>query len=399
MKTPYDLEDKEKALSRIWLKNQVLKNYDGFWEFIRPTPSASNIHSNIATRLERFFQYKRFIERPDKRDLNNIEDFDELREIVLQAETLYLIDQEKRDYKDAEKGTEKIFEDKYWQIFIIHNHGAACELGKGTNWCTAAPGLEYFKKYYKPKDPLFIFIDKSDPTKKYQFHYGTKQFTDKNGESIKFFSKQRDSRLNELFIHLHMLLNKAVGGRYPIIGQIFETTKDGKLIEIFSRQARTPYEYETNYIDVETGNFVSRDNNKPNVIKSGNSLKEGTQEFVFEWVVGEKLYNKYGPASIHIEVKLDNKGNMTYIQPLGMSWYDYDPYDIKDTRLVALSYDIKYIRLVASYDFEPPDGTFEKPHLEIYKSDVWEDMFKEHFEREIKGKEKEYSQKLFKMHR
>lgn len=127
--------------------------------------------------IERFFQMNRFI-RNGKRDLNAVSDFNELYELVNEARPLYQAWQEKQADKDAEAGKELLLDDQNWQVIAIHNKGAACQLGKGTDWCTAAPGLEYFKQYYRPDDPLFYILDKSDG-EKYQFHFGTGQFMDR----------------------------------------------------------------------------------------------------------------------------------------------------------------------------------------------------------------------------
>ena len=132
--------------------------------------------------IERFFQMNRFI-RDGKRDLNAVINFDELYELVEEARPLYKAWQEKQEQADAEAGKELLLDDDNWQIIAIHNKGAACQLGKGTDWCTAAPGLNYFKNYYKPNDPLFYILDKSDG-ERYQFHFGTQQFMDKDDNSI-----------------------------------------------------------------------------------------------------------------------------------------------------------------------------------------------------------------------
>ena len=130
-------QEKEKALCYIWLKNQALKTYELFQEWL------TKEHFYYKYALERFFQYKRFIPT-EKKDLNNIKDWLELMYVTEQARSLYVSDQEKRSFKDASKGTEKLYEDDHWQIFVAHNKGAACELGKGTSWCTAAPRPGFF---------------------------------------------------------------------------------------------------------------------------------------------------------------------------------------------------------------------------------------------------------------
>lgn len=217
--TPDDIEDKEKAISMIWIKNQWLKD---FLEFSRLLDDKQQI-DNFKYFLERYFQLKNFIYQPNKKDLNNISSLIELKSIVRDAQELYKRDQEKKAYLNAPEGTELLFENNEWQIFIAHNKGAACQLGKNTDWCTAAPGLDYFQKYYKPNDPLFIFINKKDSEQKYQFHYGTKQFMDKDDKSIKNLNKnEKEYMSKELFIYLHTLLSQAVLNKYPIINKDFE---------------------------------------------------------------------------------------------------------------------------------------------------------------------------------
>ena len=132
----------------------------------------------IPKLFENFFQWNRFI-RDGKKDLNSVDNFEELAMLVGEAESKYGAWLYKQESKDAEKGKELLFDDQNYQVIAIHNKGAACELGKPTNWCTASPGLQYFEKYYKPNDPLFYILDKFDG-EMYQFHFGSEQFMDKN---------------------------------------------------------------------------------------------------------------------------------------------------------------------------------------------------------------------------
>jgi len=67
-----------------------------------------------------------------------------------------------------------------WVLAAAHNKGAACILGKETNWCTASPGLDYFKTYYNGRDDPLFFIhtpgktadDPEDSGDRFQFAYG-----------------------------------------------------------------------------------------------------------------------------------------------------------------------------------------------------------------------------------
>jgi len=149
----------------------ILFPYDEEYEYDdeRPYISRKNL-------IERFFQWNRFI-RDGKRDLNAVANHEELYELIKEARPLYMAWQQKQEQKDTEAGKELLLDDDNWQVIAIHNKGAACQLGKGSNWCTAAPGLNYFNNYYKPNDPLFFIFDK-EHNEKFQFHFGTKQFMD-----------------------------------------------------------------------------------------------------------------------------------------------------------------------------------------------------------------------------
>jgi len=181
-----------------------------------------------------------------KKNLIELDSFEELHEVVEEAREEIHARQAEKEYMDAEEGTEVLsgfighneetgkLEKKPgrsgWFIAAIHNKGAACSVGKGTDWCTAAPGLDYFGEYYKPDDPLFVFIPapstdpdtpeflqfghKSHPggEQKYQFHYGSNQFMDKGDREVS----------DKLFTELHGLLMKTVAPqKYPIV-QVYD---------------------------------------------------------------------------------------------------------------------------------------------------------------------------------
>ena len=62
-------------------------------------------------------------------------------------------------------------------------YGVSCELGSGTEWCTATGKTrEHFDRYMK-LGPLFIFI-KSSSSEKYQFSYEGDQFMDVNDQPV-----------------------------------------------------------------------------------------------------------------------------------------------------------------------------------------------------------------------
>ena len=199
---PNDISEKDKAEALNWLISIFIKNPDNLladpalgWGF-PPRYLATLARRETAQNLETFFQIKkqnltRFLEI---KSLSSIGSVQELGRIIEPARKLYQKHLEKKAYTDADQGKLKIFENNEFVVFIPTNKGAACELGKGTGWCTAAPGLNYYEQYHKEDDPLIIFKSKTDPKKDVQMHFGTEQFMDvddypiEDGEVIRLVS-------------------------------------------------------------------------------------------------------------------------------------------------------------------------------------------------------------------
>jgi len=148
---PSDLTDNQKGTSILWLIKVSREN---------PKVAANFINGRIFARqrnsIETFFHHQGFMPRPDLMQIKTMEDLvdmtDAAKEEIQKA-------QEKKNYLDAGEGTEIFRDDGKWKIAALHNKGAACELGKNTDWCTAAPGLDYFQDYYKPEKRItFLFI-------------------------------------------------------------------------------------------------------------------------------------------------------------------------------------------------------------------------------------------------
>jgi hypothetical protein len=124
--------------------------------------------------LERFFHWKSFM---SEKDLMSIKSYDEFKKIILEAEVKIKEYEDNKQYLNADEGTKLLGVDyDGWEAFAITNKGAACQVGKGTQWCTAAPGVDWFKTYYHPEDPLFVL--KNEEGDRYQVHFGTNQFKD-----------------------------------------------------------------------------------------------------------------------------------------------------------------------------------------------------------------------------
>jgi len=184
---PKDIDKKYKAIALNWIISTVIKvgEFSSFYDW---TPY------KISESLETFFQIKqqkldRFL---NKKDINTISSFNELYDIVEKAKPRYKKHLATKVNKtQAEAGKKLIHSDNEWNVYIPETKAAACELGKGTDWCTAAPGLDYYEEYHKPEDPLIIFKNKKDPKKDAQFHFGTDQFMDVNDEPLPDLARVR----------------------------------------------------------------------------------------------------------------------------------------------------------------------------------------------------------------
>lgn len=103
---------------------------------------------------------------------------------------------EEAEDPSKQKGVSK--QDKYKQFYIGSVDGfnvykipentpdlyaTSCELGSGTQWCTATGRTRNHYDYYNKQGPLYIFI-KPGSNEKYQFSYETNSFMDKNDRRI-----------------------------------------------------------------------------------------------------------------------------------------------------------------------------------------------------------------------
>ena len=80
-----------------------------------------------------------------------------------------------------------------WFIFQPLTEKASCYLGVNTEWCTTWGPYSLNKKHrdrsnmfnrYSPQGPLFIMIDKQNHDNKYQFHFESGQYMDRDDKKI-----------------------------------------------------------------------------------------------------------------------------------------------------------------------------------------------------------------------
>lgn len=198
---PVDIQEKHKAESLNWLitrfidvitpkflsiRNRYDRNGDKVWVSVINNYLEDRV---VKQNLEIFYQIKEqnVANILSKKDINQITSLEELEQVIAQAKPAYEEYKQRKLLTNPENGINKIYEDKDWSVFIPETKAAACYLGKGTEWCTASPGLKYYEtRYNKPEmgSPLIIFINRHEPDKKYQLSFHEKDFANKDNQQM-----------------------------------------------------------------------------------------------------------------------------------------------------------------------------------------------------------------------
>jgi hypothetical protein len=167
------------------------------------TAYATWLTKHIATKIikpEDLYKYNSYFKIFDRRkreypfnDINQYKTLQDISKFIVKS--VELINKEKKD-PSQQKGVAKT--DRYAEFYIGSVDGfnvyelpkgrkdlyaSSCELGSGTEWCTATGNTRKYFNQYIADGPLFIFI-KPGSDEKYQFSYETNSFMDKNDRPI-----------------------------------------------------------------------------------------------------------------------------------------------------------------------------------------------------------------------
>lgn len=113
---------------------------------------------------------------PNK-DINQFKTAEEFTATVENMSEDNLTDRQKeRRLRKAYNEAELVYSGPTYQMWTPTTYAASCTLGKGTRWCTAYSDDDSYYCRYSEKGPLYIIINKSNPSEKYQFHFETNSF-------------------------------------------------------------------------------------------------------------------------------------------------------------------------------------------------------------------------------
>lgn len=118
-------------------------------------------------------------------DINRFKSYREFESAILNNYDLDKIQDSDRGGLPKGEYTD-VYNDANVRIIVPKNQDAACYLGQGTRWCTAATqGMNYFNRY-NSEGPLYVMIPKSPQYdgEKYQLHFPSGQFMNEEDEQI-----------------------------------------------------------------------------------------------------------------------------------------------------------------------------------------------------------------------
>ena len=133
---------------------------------------------DITQLLNDFINVKQSL--PNK-DIGSYKTFDDLRTAIDNAT---LSDRQKERRLRNSKDYHVVYQDKDWTVYVPDTYAGSCTLGKGTSWCTAYSENDEYYIHYTEQGPLYIVINNHDKSEKYQFHFESNSFMDKDDESI-----------------------------------------------------------------------------------------------------------------------------------------------------------------------------------------------------------------------
>ena len=150
-------------------------------------------------KKEDLYKAKEYLEKFDKKktkfsnkDINAYKNLPDLYKAIEETEAKEPTKSElKRNVQrtDLDKDAELYMETENFKIYVPLTYEASCKLGANTEWCTATrSSKKYYDMYTINDEKLYIFINKKDPSEKYQWNTLERYTCDRNDETITEFN-------------------------------------------------------------------------------------------------------------------------------------------------------------------------------------------------------------------
>lgn len=327
------LEDLYKATEYLTIYHKVKNKLD---------PKYKNIHQSIKKQV----QYVDSFDGKTKYKYEKIPVFKSLQDLF---KIIKPYKEEGADLSNKEKLKKEnlVYEDEKWEVYIPRTYEASCQLGSGTEWCTATGKTRKHYDEYTMKGTFFIFINKQNKKEKYQLHFKDKQFMDAEDVSIdmqEFVIKNVNTIFNikEIFIEAEARdqITEIIQNEIVSFLENASNSTLKKCLEIFRKYyadelpillhhdaffitGNEIYSYKDNllhgYVSSENKNFTSF------LLKNDNILKEFFRSVSHSYSIlstiyqSEKLIEKINRDYPNFIKKLSAYfQNIAYQQPIGI---------------------------------------------------------------------------------
>lgn len=156
-----------------------------------------NLYRKKGLKLEDLPRAKEYLEYVYKHsislDVNKIKSLTDLYDVVKGYYAKDTTDLNSIISALDEKEFRKVYQGEKWSVFTPLTEKASCYLGVNTEWCTTWGSESLNPKHkdrgslftrYHSQGPLYIIISNSNVNEKYQFHFESKQYMDRDDRRI-----------------------------------------------------------------------------------------------------------------------------------------------------------------------------------------------------------------------
>ena len=161
-----------------------------------------------------------------KRDINRYKSIEDLEDMLNDTEINLTQNQIAKQHRKEKHKVNLVQDAKYlgqfgnYDVYIPETYAASCKLGSGTTWCTASTSSENYFNSYTSQGNLYILINVNEPSKKYQIHFETNSFMNKDDRNVstkELINILKDSP--ELYTDFIIKLKTQVGEENSIISR------------------------------------------------------------------------------------------------------------------------------------------------------------------------------------
>lgn len=138
--------------------------------------------------LSLFFKYINMIPK-ENRDINKHKTIQDLLDVVRKFRDAEASGEEMATSKTDErnkrlaKESKVVYKSKNWEVTVPLTEWASCEIGKQTEWCTAATKSNNMFDHYNSDGPLYVLENLEDKSR-YQLNFPSNQLMDVNDRPI-----------------------------------------------------------------------------------------------------------------------------------------------------------------------------------------------------------------------